>query len=470
MTNDSPARQRLLVPVLVFVGLVVAAVGSLGAPLVPTVAAVDHVSLASAQWTLTVTLLVGAVATPVLGRLGDGPHRRAVVLGALAVVLAGGVLTALPAGFVPLLVGRAVQGTGLGLTSLAIAIARDHLSGERSRSAVSVLSITTVAGIGLGYPLVGILTVYCGLHVAYWTGVAVTAAALVAASLVVPPGPDRPATRLDASGALLLGIAVAGLLLALSEATTWGAGVLGLVAAAVVVIALWVRHELRAPSPLVDLRLLGTRAVLTADVTVLLGGVGMYLLLTLVTRFVQTPTSAGYGFGASVVVAGLVLTPFSLLGFVAGRVLPALARRVGASAVLPISLAVVLVATLGFVLARGALWQVFVVMAVAGFGVGCVFAAMPGFVIRSVPPAETGSAMSFNQVLRTVGFSAGSALSGMVLAAYTPEGHVLPTDDGYRMAALLGMAVLAATITASTLLMLSGRTVRQVRVSGRRLP
>jgi len=52
-------RERALVPVLVFLGMVVSVVSSLGAPLVPTIARTEHVSLATAQWSLTVTLLAG---------------------------------------------------------------------------------------------------------------------------------------------------------------------------------------------------------------------------------------------------------------------------------------------------------------------------------------------------------------------------------------------------------------------------
>lgn len=66
-----------------------AAVGSLGAPLITSVAGTYHVSLASAQWTLTVTLLSGAVATPLLGRLGAGPRRRSTIIGTLAIVTGG---------------------------------------------------------------------------------------------------------------------------------------------------------------------------------------------------------------------------------------------------------------------------------------------------------------------------------------------------------------------------------------------
>ncbi len=76
-TPQTASEHRLLVPSLMFIALVVAAVGSLGAPLITSVAVTFHVSLDSAQWTLTITLLSGAVATPVLGRLGAGPAAAA---------------------------------------------------------------------------------------------------------------------------------------------------------------------------------------------------------------------------------------------------------------------------------------------------------------------------------------------------------------------------------------------------------
>ena len=120
-------------------------------------------SLADAQWSLTITFLVGAVATPVLGRLGDGPHRRAVVLVALGLVVLGSVLAALPLPFGALLAGRGAAGRRprphLASPSPSRATA---LEGERSRSAVALLSITTVAGVGLGYPLTGLVAQAAG--------------------------------------------------------------------------------------------------------------------------------------------------------------------------------------------------------------------------------------------------------------------------------------------------------------------
>lgn len=453
--RDQAQVHRLLVPGLVFVGMVVAVVSSLGAPLIPTIAATDHISVNDAQWALTVTFLVAAVATPVTGRLGDGPHRRRVIILSLAAVTAGAVLAALPLGFPYLLVGRAMQGIGLGLTPLGITVVRDALPVERARPAAAVLSVTTVAGVGLGYPITGLVAQIGGLHAAFWFGAAVSALGLAVAAIVVPSSAHRPRRPVDVAGAALLGAALVGLLLSLSEGGSWGwasPGLLGTVIGSVVVLACWVLRELRAAHPLVDLRLLRLPSVLTADVTALLAGVGMYLLISLVTRFVQTPTSSGYGLGASVAVAGLALVPFSAASVISTRLTRALATRMSTGRTLVLGSLVMFLALLMFSYARGAMWEVLVVMAVAGFGVGAIFAVMPGLIVGSVPAHETGSATSFNQVIRYVGYAAGSTMSAVVLEAHTAPGQALPTGNGYTDAGLIACGMWIATVVAAVLL------------------
>lgn len=443
-TGVSTRRERTLVPVLVFLSAVVAVISSLGAPMIPTIAAVDHVSLSEAQWSLTITMLVGAVATPVLGRLGDGPARRTVTLSAVAVVVAGSVLAALPLGFGWLVAGRALQGVGLGLTPLAIATARDSLPAAASRSTVALLSITTVAGVGLGYPITGLIAESFGIHAGFWFGAAISALALLMGALVLPPTTARERRPLDALGAGLLGMSLVGLLLVLSEGESWGWASTRLWTLAVLSLLLlagWTWHELRTAHPLVDLRALRNPVVLTADVAGVVAGIGMYLLMSLVIRYVQTPTATGYGLGASVVLAGLVLLPFSAFSLLSSKVVPLLARRTSSTVILPLGCAVSLASTLLFLFARDHLWELLVVMGISGLGVGCTFAVMPGLIVNAVPAREVGSAVSFNQVLRYVGYSTGSALCGAVLQAHTEPGRQLPTVGGYRDAALIGCAV-----------------------------
>ncbi|MFD7918130.1 MFS transporter [Streptomyces sp. NPDC059740] len=471
-TSSGPRTERALVPVLVSLGMLVAIVSSLGAPLVPTIAAADHVSVTSAQWSLTVTMLMGAVATPAMGRLGDGPHRRKVIFTGLVLVLAGSLLAALPLGFGPLIAGRALQGFGMGLVPLAIATARDSLPPERAKSAVATLSLTTVAGVGLGYPITGVFAEYLGMYAGFWFAAIATAVALVGAVLVLPPAPDRPAHPMDLPGAALLTLGMAGLLFAITQGEEWGWGsarLLVLALVAVVLLVGWGCHELRTAHPLVDLRLVRDRTVLAADLTTMIGGIGTYLLISLVTRYVQTPASAGYGFGATVVVTGLILVPFSVGSLVAGRLVQLLTRSSSPARLLPVGCLISLAAMALFVFARDGLWEVFLVMGVAGLGIGFNFAVTPALIIRGVPAHETGSAMSFNQVVKYIGYSAGSALSAVILEAATAPGRALPPDGGYRTAGLLGCAVWLVTAAVSFVLLRRAGVVRTV-AAGRTVP
>jgi predicted MFS family arabinose efflux permease len=458
-----------------FIALVVAAVASLGAPLITSVATTFHVSLDSAQWTLTITLLSGAVATPVLGRLGAGPHRRATILASLAVVVAGSVLTVLPLPFAWLLAGRAAQGVGLGLTALMMGVARDHLPEGRSAATIALVSVVSIVGIGVGYPLAGLLTEFGGVRAAYGLGLFVTAIAFLAAWRSVPVAPEGRSAHVDIASALLLAGGLFLVLFLASETRLWSRHLAVAVVLAIVALLLlcvWAAAELRSKTPLVDVRAVRHPAVAGANVAMFVGGIGMYLLLTLITRYAQTPHSAGYGFGLTTFVAGLVLAPFSVLGFAAGKLTPRVRVRIGAPLLLAGSAVIVLGAFALFAAARSNLAELFVAMGVLGFGVGSFSAAMPGVILAVTPHSETSSAMSFNFVVRSVGYSLGSAIGGLVLAAGTDAGDLFPNDGAYTTAALVGIAAMAITTMTSLVLarQRSPETAPPRSASGWRVP
>lgn len=407
-------------------------------------------------------MLVGAVATPVVGRLADGPRQRAVVLGVLATVTVGAVLAALPLGIAWLLTGRALQGVGLGLTPVAIAVARSALEGPRARSTAAALSITTVAGVGLVYPLAGLVAEVGGVHAAFWAGAAVSAAALATASLVLPPSAAADRGRLDVVGAALLGVGLANGLVALGEGVDRGwasAPVPALLAAAVLSLAAWAVWERRQTTPLVDVRLMVGRLPPAAHVAALSVGVAKYLVIASVTVLVQAP--GRFGFGASIVVAGLLLVPFSLASVLGGRVTGALVQRAGTRGILPLGSLVQGAALTAFGLFHTSLWQLAVVTGLAGLGAGIAFAVLPTILVAAVPAGETGSAMGLNQVLRYTGFAAGSALTATVLTTATPPGAAWPETGGYATIAVIGLAVCLATAALTWLL--PGRTQATAR-------
>jgi predicted MFS family arabinose efflux permease len=440
-------RQRAYVPSLIAIGLVVSVISSLGAPLIPTIAHDLHASLSATQWSLTATLLVGAVASPLVGRLGDGPHRRTVLVVCLGLVTLGGAIAAVAGTLPELVAGRAFQGLGLALMPLTMASARDHLEPRRAGETIAVLSVIAAVGVGLGYPITGFIAEHFDASAAFWFGTAASGTALILAALFVP-APATPAhqTALDLRGAALIGGGVLALLLALEKGTDWGWGAaptLGLLALAVLLLAAWTRNELRVPEPLVELRLLRRRAVLTANVTGLVLGMAMYLGISLMTQVVQQPA----GLDESIFVAGLTLLPLSALSTLSSRLVPTVRRYVGARGTIPTGALLIAAAMLFFAATGDALWQAFVTMGVVGLGLGLTFAAMPGLVVGSVPQHETSSAMSFYQVTRYVGFSIGSGLAITVLRAFD-GGSAVPDASAYSSTFAIGacLCVLAAVV------------------------
>jgi MFS family permease len=436
-------RAKALPGVLLFVVMVTGIISSLGAPLIPSISDDLGVSLSAAQWSLTATLLIGVISSPVMGRLGDGPHRRETLLGGLALVTAGCVLAAL-AGSLPLLVlGRAMQGVGLGLVPLGMATARDEMPAEKVPATIGLLSVAGAAGVGAGYPISGLLA-GIDLSAAFWFGAVVAVIAFVLSWFFVSSTAGRAAEKLDVVGASLLAIGLSALLIAIAEGSGWGWGAtqtIGLFVLAVVFLVIWGAQQLRVPDPLVDLRLARIPAVLTADVCATVLGIAMYMYLSGVSEFVQAPSELGYGFGASVVVAGLCLVPFSVVGMLGARALPFSTRLVGARNLLPVGCLMVAAGGLVFALFHTHLWSAFAMMGVLGLGYGLTYAAIPGIIVRAVPESETGSATGFYQVVRYIGFSLGSALAASVLASETPAGSQLPKLAGYTTVTWIGIVI-----------------------------
>ena len=449
----SPGRRtRALAPVLVLTTMVASIVSSLGAPLIPTIARDYHASLSTAQWSLTIALLSGAVSAPVMGRLGDGPRRRATMIGGLGAVTAGCVVAALASRLDVLVLGRALQGVGLGVAPLAMATARDEMPNERVAPMIGLLSVSTAAGAGAGYPISGLLADRIGLSGAFWFGAAVTGLALISVIAVVPSATIRRPARLDVTGAILLTMGLVAVLVAIAQGATWGWGspaIVALLLGGLIILGVWTVQQLHTHAPLVDLRLLRHPAVLAGDGCALVLGVAMYMNLSAVTEFVQLPRSDGFGFSSSVIVAGLTLVPLSVCMLTASRALPVLIDHIEVRAVLAMGCLVVAAAGIFFALFHDSLWEAFVMMGMLGIGLGTTYAAIPGLIVSAVPRGETGSAMGFYQVVRYVGFSLGSALTASILASHNSSSTGQPTLDGYTTVLWLAGAIcVAAAVTA----------------------
>lgn len=471
--DGTAARPRLLVAGLTTLTTVTGVVGSLGAPLVPAIAEREGVSLSSAQWSLTATLLVAAVATPVIGRLGAGRRRRTVMLTCLALVAAGALLAALPLGFAALVAGRSLQGIAFGISALAMAVAREALPAARVPAALAGISVAQVVSAGLGFPVAALLADVLGVKGAFGAGFVLVLAALVVGVLTVPGGGTAGGAPVDWTGAFLLTGGTLCLLLAVSGAPSWGyasSAVLGLSGAAVLLLGLAVPWLLRASYPLVDLRLAARPGALAANLAGLVAGMGMYLMMSTVMVLVQAGGDEGYGLDESVVVSGLMLVPYAVSSLVANRVWLRLDARLGPDLLLTLGCLGFALSNVSLALWHSEVWHLVAAMVIGGTGGGAVFNAIPRLLVRAVPVHETGSAMALNIVLRFLGFSFGSALAVAVLDRLA-DAAGRPTERGYVVVAVVGLvaSLLAALVCHLAARRQAGRSTamspRETRIS-----
>ncbi|MBW4720204.1 MFS transporter [Saccharothrix obliqua] len=404
-------------------------------PLLPGLQAALGVAPTTASWVLTAGLLSGAVAIPLLSRLGDGHGRRVVSLVALALLVVGAVLCAVTDAFPVVVAGRVLQGMSAPLLPLAVGVARDLLPGPRLPAAIGVLSATIGVGSGGGMILAGLVG---GDHrTAFWflAGLGVLAFALVV--VVVPADRVRTsAGRPDLLGAALVSGWLVCLLVAVSEGAVWGwtsPATMGLLVAAVVLAAVWVRTARRTAEPLVEIPLLLHRKTVGATVASLLLGFALFATITTFAAHART------ALGASVLQVGLHLLPTTVLMLLVSVCAGALMRRFAASTLVAAGSAVVAVAALWLVPLPGDGFGLYAATAVLGLGIGLGYAALGTMAVEHVEPAKTAVAGGINALVRVVGSSLAGAVVAAVLATGGPGG-------GFAVAAVA--AVLAGAFAA----------------------
>jgi MFS family permease len=266
-----------------------------------------------------------------------------------------------------------------------------------------------------------------------------TALCAVAAVIFVPESPVRTAGRISVLPAVLLALWLVAFLVPLSEASTWGWGsvrVIGLIALAVVLAVLWVISELKAATPLIDMTMMRKKAVWTNNLAAFLIGVGMYAVFAFLPEFVQTPSSAGYGFGASITSSGLMLLPNTIAMFLISMLAGPLAARIGGKVLVVGGGVISAVALFMLAFAHGEQWQIFVATAILGIGIGACFSAMSGLIVAAVPAEQTGVASGMNANIRTIGGSVGGALMASIVTAHVGVDG-LPKESGYTAGFLM---------------------------------
>jgi predicted MFS family arabinose efflux permease len=465
LTRRARADGRDLFAALVYAGLATSVVSSLGMLLVPVVATEMAVPTSAAQWMITGNLLVGAITAPTVGRLAEGARSRLLLQLILFVTFVASVVAALAPNFGVLLAGRIAQGVAYGIVPIGIAVVRERLPREMRALAIATLSITVSIGLGIGYPLAGIAVGALGIAAAFWLAAAFMLSALIVVWATVPRTSEvsaRP-TSFDFGGAALLSLSLASLVIGLSEGPRLGwtsPMALGLLGGSALFALLWLTTARFATVPFVDVQSIRILPVLVTHVASAALASTIYLAMSTSSLVAQAPPATGYGLALPAFWAGFIILPLSVGSFIASRALGWLMIRFRLFDVLFVGSAVIVAGQLLLFLLHGSIWQLMVGMLVVGAGMGVVFGVAPVLVARSVPLREVNSAASFNQVVRTMGGTLGSAVAGSVFAA-TLQPDRFPSSLGITVSLIFGLGV--AVAVAGLLLVWSLWSARAVR-------
>ena len=446
-------HPNVILAVVSLAALAYAVLSSSVIPALPTLQHSLHTTETGVAWLLTGFLLSASVGTAIIGKLGDMYGKQRLLVWTLLALSAGTLLAGLASSLTVLIVARIIQGVAGGIFPLSFSIVRDEFPAQRVAGSIGLMSAILGVGGGLGLVVGGLIDEHLNWHWLFWIPLPVMVTAAFCTWRFIPESRVRTPGRVNWTAAVLMSAGISSLLIGIAQTTTWGwtsPGTLALLGAGLAVSALWIVVEVRSSNPLIDMTMMRVRGVWTVNLAAFLVGAGLYALFLLLPQYAQLPTSTGFGYGASVVSAGLYLLPCALgmgvLGTMAGRV----ERRFGSRHALIAGAAISAAACGWLAVASRHHYDMLLSSTLLGVGIGLAFAALGNLIVQAVPASQTGVASGMNTVLRTLGGALGGQIAATFIATNTVHG--LPTVTGFTRTFTMSALVLGGCAVAGLLI------------------
>ncbi len=386
----------------------------------PPIAKDFGVGISDIEWIVVAYLLVAGSLLLTFGRLGDIFGYKRVYVGGFALFTAAGTLCGIAQSVGELTALRVAQGVGYAMIqAVGPAIVTAAFPPTERGKALGLNAVSVSVGLSLGPTLGGILTEWFSWRWIFFVNLPIGLFGVIWALKVLSPGGRRGSQRLDVPGALLAGLGLLSLLLAVIEGKDWGWGsarVLLLFAAFAMLGVSFVAVELQKRQPMFDLRLFAIRNFSVGSLSLLVIFVGLFIATFLMPFYLQR------GQSYSVLEAGLLFTPLSLSTLIVAPFSGALSDRIGSRFLETAGLAITALGlfSLTSVDAHTGGWSLIWRFATIGFGLGVFSSPNQSSILGSVPRPRLGTASGTVAQMRITGQVFGVAAGGAILASRIP--------------------------------------------------
>ena len=377
-----------------------------------------HTSVSTASWTISAYVLALGVVVPVAAWASQRFGAKQIWMGALALFMAGSILSSVAWNIDALIAFRVLQGIGGGLMLPILQnLLVEAAGGRKLGHIMAVISLPTLFGPILGPVVGGLIISNLSWRWIFWVNVPFSVAGLVLAWRGLKRGIPHKNAYLDVTGLVLLSPGLAAILFGITQVGIKAgfdhAIVLGPLAAGLALLGVFALHALRTRRPpLVDLRLFKTRSLSASTASIFLSGFGVYGALLLLPLYYQQVR------GQSALYAGLLLAPQGLGMLLTRSKAGSLTDRIGARPIVLAGVVLTMAGTVAYTQVSAHTNEILLGLSlvVRGAGLGAVTIPVMAAAYLGLRPEQIPHASSVTRIAQQLGGAFGTAILATILA------------------------------------------------------
>jgi MFS family permease len=478
-------------------------------PAIPDIIKDFQVSYSMSSWILTAYLVTGAVTTPIAGKLSDIYGKKKVLLIIMIIYAVGVFMGGFATNIYFLLSIRAIQGIGMSMFPIAFGIIRDQFPREKISIGQGVISSMFAAGAAIGLSIGAFIVQFFGWHATFFTIIPISILLLIviwrfvhldesesnkyqwsvnqsptenvrsesSSSFQTKKDSSRPGRRIDIKGAISLAAAITSFLLILtlietssnnintelpssSSSSIYQIG--AFFAIAIISFIVFVQIERKEKNPLVDLKLVLNKAILPANLIILIVGLSNFMVFQTIPILVRNPEPLG--FGADAISTGSIQLPFALVFLIFGPTSGFIISKLGSLKPIIFGTIIITISFICLLLFHSTEIQVSINLGMLATGLSFAGVGAMNVIILATPGEYSGISLGIATLIRIIGSAIGPALAAMYMqmsqSILNINGSIrsFPSDMAFDM--IFTTASVIAVVSIILAILLRGRVVK----------